>query len=226
MPDEMFTILPPPCAAHHRHDGAAGEEHRGDVDVHHLAPLLERDLGERPHRERRVEAGVVDEDVDRARSARRSRRPCRCTPCLVGDVDREPDAVREGGGRLLGALQVGDDDARALARRARRRSRGRCPARPPVTIATLPSSGPSADAARTGRDQDPVLLGVDQRLDLGEERLPVVARLQRARGAPPARRSCRSATGACTVESAPTSTVKAPTKPPSTSAWIAIPSVS
>src|SRR5439155_26069630 len=47
-------------------DRPAREEHRRDVDVHHLPPLLERDLLERPHLERRVEAGVVDEDVDAA----------------------------------------------------------------------------------------------------------------------------------------------------------------
>ena len=35
---------------------------------------------------------------------------------LVGDVRGDPDPVREGGGRLLGALQVCDDDPRALAR--------------------------------------------------------------------------------------------------------------
>ena len=39
---------------------------------------------------------------------------------LVGDVRGDPDPVRERGGRLLGALQVGDDDPRALAREALR----------------------------------------------------------------------------------------------------------
>jgi hypothetical protein len=50
--------------AHRGHCRPAREEHRGDVDVHHPAPLLERDLGERPHLQRRVEAGVVDQHVE------------------------------------------------------------------------------------------------------------------------------------------------------------------
>ena len=125
----MLTILPPPCAAHHRHDRAAGQEHRGDVHVHHLPPLLERDLGERPHRERRVEAGVVDEDVDAA-------------VALDGLVDHPLDvrlAERRPPGSALRRVQVGDHDRRAL-RRSPSAIAAPIPCAPPVTIATLPSS--------------------------------------------------------------------------------------
>ena len=50
--------------AHDGNDGAARQEHARDVDLHHPVPLLERDLGEGTHLERRVEARVVHEDVD------------------------------------------------------------------------------------------------------------------------------------------------------------------
>ena len=46
----------------------------------------------------------------------------------------------------------------------------------------LTHRSPPRIAENGRRHQDPVLLGVDQRLDLGQERLPVVARLQ---GRPP-----------------------------------------
>ena len=52
-----------------------------------------------PHRS----TDLVDERLDRR---------------LVGDVGRQPDPVRERLGRGLGALEVGDDDARALGREA------------------------------------------------------------------------------------------------------------
>ena len=113
----MLTILPPPRCAHHGHDRPAGEEHRRDVDVHHLAPLVERDLLERAHLERGVEAGVVDEDVDRA-AALDDLVDQPLHVGLVRDVGGDADAVRERRGRLLGAVQVGDDDARALRRQA------------------------------------------------------------------------------------------------------------
>jgi hypothetical protein len=63
--------LPSALLAHHRDDRAAREEHRRDVDLHHVVPLVEGDLGERAHLERGVEAGVVDEDVDAAISLER-----------------------------------------------------------------------------------------------------------------------------------------------------------
>ena len=99
--------------AHARDDGLAREEHARDVDVHHLAPLVERDLLERPHRERGVEAGVVDEDVDPAAALERLRRHA-LGLLLGGDVDAEPDASFELGRRLLGPREIGDDDPRAL----------------------------------------------------------------------------------------------------------------
>ena len=104
---------------HPRHDRAAGEEHRRDVHVHDLPPLVERDLGERPHRERRVEAGVVDEDVDAAAALHRLvDHPA--DGRLVGNVDLEPDAVRERLRRLARVLEVGDDHARARVGEASR----------------------------------------------------------------------------------------------------------
>ena len=42
----------------------------------------------------------------------------RCTAVLVRDVGGEPDPSGKRGCRLLGALQVGDDDACALGREA------------------------------------------------------------------------------------------------------------
>src|SRR6478609_9602683 len=55
------------------------------------------------------------------------------------------------------------------------------PCDPPVTIATLPSSSPIVllNRRERRRRQDPVLLRVDERLDLPHERFPVVARLER-----------------------------------------------
>ena len=73
---------------------------------------VERDLLERPHLERRVQAGVVDEDVDRP-AALDDLVGQALDVVLVGDVDGEPDAVRERRGGLVGSVQVGDDDARA-----------------------------------------------------------------------------------------------------------------
>src|SRR6266536_2162517 len=53
------------------------------------------------------------------------------------------------------------------------------PCAPPVTTATLPSSlTGSLQRRKGGRDQDPVLLRVDQRLDLREEVAPLLVRLQ------------------------------------------------
>ena len=96
------------------------------------------------------------------------------------------------------------------------------PCAPPVTIATLPSSAPITQRRERGRDHDPVPLGVDQRLDLREERLPALVRRSRAR------RSSRSAklsyAHMCVyVDSSPTSVVNAPTKLPRISCWSASP---
>ena len=99
--------------AHTRHDGTAREEHAEHVDVHHLAPLVDGDLVERAHRQRRVQAGVVDEDVDAAARLDGVRRHA-LDRRLVRDVDRQADTVRVGGRRRLGALEVGDHDPRAL----------------------------------------------------------------------------------------------------------------
>ena len=107
----------PPAAlrAHLRHDRAAGQEHAQDVDVHDLTPFVDRDLLEGTHRQRRVQPGVVDEDVDRAAALDGLRRHPRHV-VLGGDVDGEPDAVGEVGRGRLGALEVGDHDPRAVGR--------------------------------------------------------------------------------------------------------------
>jgi hypothetical protein len=107
----------PALFAHPRHDGATREKHAEHVHVHHLPPLLYRDLGEGAHRERRVEAGVVDEDVD----------PTTLVDGLldhpldvglVGDVSGQADAAVERARRYFCVLEVGDDDSRALRRQA------------------------------------------------------------------------------------------------------------
>ena len=96
--------LPAALLAHHRDHRAAGEEHRRDVHLHHAVPLLERDLGERAHLERRVETGVVDEHVDAAVALERLL-DHRGHVLLRRDV--RTDAA-------FGRVQVGDDDRRAL----------------------------------------------------------------------------------------------------------------
>jgi hypothetical protein len=94
---------PAALGAHLRHHCAAGQEHAEHVDVHDLTPLRDGDLLERAHGQRRVEAGVVDEDVDRAAALDRlGRHPGHVV--LGGDVDGQPDAVGEVGRGLLGAL--------------------------------------------------------------------------------------------------------------------------
>jgi hypothetical protein len=91
-------------STHHGHRRSAGEEHGGDVHVHHLPPLLERDLGEWSHRERGVEAGVVDQDVEAPLAVERL-------------VDHATDVVlvRDvGADAAFRRVEVGDDDDRAL----------------------------------------------------------------------------------------------------------------
>ncbi len=108
---------PSPTLAERRHGRAAGEEHRRDVDVHHAAPLVQRDLREGPHRQRGVEARVVDEDVETAAPLDRLHgHPLDLG--LLGNVDGESDTAGIRLGGTLGALQVGDDDPRALCREA------------------------------------------------------------------------------------------------------------
>jgi len=130
-------------------DGAAREEHRRDVDIHHPAPLLERDLGEGAHRERGVEPGVVDKGCRSSRTARPVRSAIRATFLLGGDVDRQADTAGEGGRCLLRTLQVGNDDAAPLPARPFAIARP-IPCAAPVTSATLPSSAPSPER-REGR---------------------------------------------------------------------------
>ena len=112
--DLAAAVLP-----HHRNDGAARQEHRGDVHLHHAVPLLERDLRERAHLERGVEAGVVHEDVDATVTLERlSDHPL---DVLLDETSADP---------AVGRLEVCDHDLRALGLRptaiaARRTARPR-----------------------------------------------------------------------------------------------------
>ena len=193
----MLTIRPPPCARICGTTARQVEEHAEHVDVHDLAPLVDRDLLERPHGQRRVDAGVVDEHVDAPAALDRSRRPCaprrprrttstvRPTPsaearpppprrrCRSAMTIRAPSAARPLGDRAADALRAaGDDRDLAVERRS-------------------PAPASRASAARMR-----VCLRVDQRPDLGQEGLPALVGLQLR--APLARgpRRTRSPTGA------------------------------
>ena len=170
----MFTILPPPALAHPGTTALQLRNMRGDVDVHHPAPLLERDLREGPHRERGVEAGVVDEDVEPAAALERLvGQPLHVL--LGGDVDGEPDAVRELRRGLLGPLRSAITIARPRGEAAGDGV--------PDPLRAAGDDGDLARRASSDRrerswDEDPVLLRVDERLDLREERLPALVGLQ------------------------------------------------
>ncbi len=118
--------LAAPVRLHHGHHGATGQEHRRDVDVHDRAPLVERDLGERPHRERGVQPGVVDQDVDRA-AARDDIVGHALHVGLLRDVDGEADAVRERPRRPPRRREGRRPRCARPRERAPRRSRGRSP---------------------------------------------------------------------------------------------------
>src|SRR5690349_19143501 len=64
------------------------------LPIYHLAPLVERDLEERAHLERRVQPGVVDEDVDGAAAAHDLLDQL-ADRLLVGDIGREPERSEE-----------------------------------------------------------------------------------------------------------------------------------
>ena len=115
----MLTILPPPRS---RITGTTARQVRNidatltSITCRHSSSGISV---ERTHRERGVEAGVVDEDVDAAVPVDRLAHH-RLDVGLAGHVGADP---------ALGRVEVGDDDGRALAPRARRRSPGRSPAR-------------------------------------------------------------------------------------------------
>src|SRR5690349_19143502 len=79
------------------------------LPIYHLAPLVERDLEERAHLERRVQPGVVDEDVDGAAAAHDLLDQL-ADRLLVGDIGREPETAAICRRRVLGAAQVDDHD--------------------------------------------------------------------------------------------------------------------
>ena len=161
---------------------------------------VERDLGERPHLERCVETGVVDENVDRA-APLHDLVDERLHGGLVGDVRGEANTARKRFGGRLCPSKVGHDDARSLRREPARDRVADALRRPrddrDLAVELAHRCLPLLKRRERGRRQDPVLLGVDQRRDLGEERLPLGAPLQGRRAAPRARRSCRSATCSC-----------------------------
>ncbi len=86
---------------HQGHKGTARQEHAGEVGVHHVAPLFEREVGQFLPQ---VDAGAVDQDVDSAEAGRDS-------PGEGGHLSLVPDvrgerfgfgaAGCEGGGGLL-----------------------------------------------------------------------------------------------------------------------------
>ena len=103
--------------AHVRHDRTRRQEHAQDVDVHHLPPLVDRDFRERTHLERRVQPGVVHEDVDAAVPLHRLPGHQLDLP-FVGNVDGEADPVLELPGRFHRPAEVGDNDSRSFGGKA------------------------------------------------------------------------------------------------------------
>ena len=118
---------------HRRDDGARHVERRVEVGRHQAAPVGVAELDDR---RAVLDAGVVDEDVDRRR-----RDACTAaTPAAhrvgIGDVERAPISTARpsprsarGRGLELGAVAAVEDDARAGRRRGRARSPGRGPSR-------------------------------------------------------------------------------------------------
>ena len=185
-PDEMFTILPPPCS---RITGTTARQVR-NIDAT-LTSITWRHSSSGisvngAHRERGVEAGVVDEDVDAtvplerlldhpptasssatSTSGRRRREsPPLAARSRSATTIRAPSAREPVGDRVADPLRAARDD-RDLAVERR-----------------ITASGENDVGI-----EDPVLLRVDQRLDLREELLPARVGLRGARAAPRARRS-------------------------------------
>ena len=149
------------------------------------------------HRERRVEPGVVDEHVEPAAALDGLvDQPRTSASSATSTVRPTPSGYARG--RLLGAPQVGDHDPGALGREPVR-DRPADPLRGARDDRDLAVELPHRPrrAARTTWDEDPVLLRVDQRLDLARG-TPSSRRGPGARrGAPRAPRSSRSATATC-----------------------------
>jgi len=60
----MLMMRPHFARRNRRRGRTCAQERAGDVDPEHGLPLVQRDLVERPHRERGEDRGIVDEDVD------------------------------------------------------------------------------------------------------------------------------------------------------------------
>ena len=106
-------------------------------------PLLERDVGKRAHRERGVETGVVDEDVDRAALVERLPDAILAVSSSEETSAVIADAIGEARRGLVSPLEVDDDAPSSLAQCEPVRDRAPDPlGAAPVTIATLPSSCP------------------------------------------------------------------------------------
>ena len=108
-PLEMLTIRPAALPLHARRHGLRAEEGAGEVDVEDGLPVGLADLLERPADLAAHAAGIVDQDVDRARGGDLA--TTACDRCAVADVQRC------GHGSVPGAAPA--------SRRARRRRRRR-----------------------------------------------------------------------------------------------------
>ena len=124
---------------------AEGERHT-EVAVHDSAPLRIVHLVEHAVKE---EAGVVDEDVDRAEFSRRVREQ-RLGEVRIHHTPTETDSLTacrsDLGGGAVGdrSVEVVDDDARALATKQTRRRRDcllyTSPSPRDATLSRMPSS--------------------------------------------------------------------------------------
>ena len=91
-----------------------GQPDAAHVDRHQLIPLGRRDVPEGPHRQRREDRRVVDEDVDAAELVER-RGGERIAARFVGDVGAHEMAVHLARHRLaLVGVELGDHDPGAL----------------------------------------------------------------------------------------------------------------
>src|SRR5262249_44896366 len=103
-----------PAAAGARHglyDGAAHQERAIEIDADDAVPFLDRKGVDVDTAGDRVDAGIVDENVDAAERGERVG-DAAADGCLIADVHRHRDCARQLGGGLHRTLPVdiGDDD--------------------------------------------------------------------------------------------------------------------